>query len=350
MPLLTTTIGAYPKPDCVPVPDWFRNEAGPDTPNPTKGYLEALARMGEEAEELFARGVKQVVDDQVEAGIDVPTDGEVQRENYIHYHCRHIEGIDFDTLTPKAVRGGTYTAELPSITGAVKARGHFLADDWKLAQSFTGRPVKITMPGPMTIADTTVDLHYEDEEKLGAALADALNSEVRALAQAGCRWIQIDEPVFARKPAQALAYGVEQLNRCFHGVPDGVERVMHMCCGYPDGLDREDYPKAEREAYFDLAEAVDASVMDVVSLEDAHRHNDLTLLDRFKSTKVILGVVAIAKSRVEPVEEIRARLQAALDHIEPERLIAAPDCGLGLLGRDLAREKLKNLCAAARSL
>ena len=80
MPLLTTTIGAYPKPDCVLVPDWFRDEAGPDTRNPTKGYLGALARMGEEAEELFARGVKQVVDDQVEAGIDVPTDGEVPRD------------------------------------------------------------------------------------------------------------------------------------------------------------------------------------------------------------------------------------------------------------------------------
>ena len=123
-----------------------------------------------------------------------------------------------------------------------------------------------------------------------------------------------------------------------------------MCCGYPDRLDREDYPKAEREAYFDLAAAVDACALDAVSLEDAHRHNDLTLLERFKSTQVILGVVAIAKSRVEPVEEIHARLQAALDHIEPARLIAAPDCGLGLLGRDLAREKLRNLCQAAHSL
>ncbi len=65
---------------------------------------------------------------------------------------------------------------------------------------------------------------------------------------------------------------------------------------------------------------------------------------------MILGVVAIAKSRVESVEEIRARLEAALQHIVPERLIAAPDCGLGLLGRDLAMEKLTNLCRAAKGL
>ena len=64
---------------------------------------------------------------------------------------------------------------------------------------------------------------------------------------------------------------------------------------------------------------------------------------------MILGVVAIAKSEVEPVEAIRDRLQMALNHIDPERLVAAPDCGLGLLGRDLARRKLANLCEAAQS-
>ena len=350
MPLLTTTIGAYPKPDCVPIVDWFEANGGPDTGNPTKGYLEAIARMGEKAETLFARGMKEVVEDQVGAGIDVPTDGEVRRENYIHYHCRRIEGIDFDTLTPKAVRGGTYTAELPSITGPVKARDNFLAADWKLAQSFTDRPVKITMPGPMTIADTNVDLYYDDDRKLCADLAAAVNAEVRSLAEAGCTWIQVDEPVFARKPEAALDHGIENLNRCFHGVPGGVTRVMHMCCGYPDRLDRDDYPKADLDAYLRLAEAVDGAEIDAVSIEDAHRHNDLSLLERFSRTKVILGVVAIAKSRVEPVEEIRDRLSAALDHIDAGRLIAAPDCGLGLLGRERTLEKLRNLCAAARSL
>ncbi len=350
MPLLTTTIGAYPKPDFVPIPDWFRTAAGPDTRHPTQGYLEAIAAMGAEAEQLFARGVKQVIEDQTGAGIDIPTDGEVRRENYIHYHCRHIEGIDFETLTPKEVRGGAYIAELPSVTGPVRAGAPFLGADFKLAQGFTDRPVKITMPGPMTIADTTVNLHYDDEAKLGADLAAAINTEILRLAEAGCRWIQVDEPVFARKPEAALAYGAENLDRCFHGLPDGVRRVMHMCCGYPDQLDRDDYPKADPNSYLRLAEAVDASSIDAVSIEDAHRHNDLALLERFANTTVILGVVAVAKSRVEPVEEIRARLAAALDHIDAERLIAAPDCGLGLLGRELTLEKLNNLCQAAQGL
>jgi 5-methyltetrahydropteroyltriglutamate--homocysteine methyltransferase len=65
---------------------------------------------------------------------------------------------------------------------------------------------------------------------------------------------------------------------------------------------------------------------------------------------VILGVVTSAKSHVEKVDEIRSRLLSALEHIDRERLMAAPDCGLGLLGRDLARVKLKNLSQAAHSI
>ena len=84
-----------------------------------------------------------------------------------------------------------------------------------------------------------------------------------------------------------------------------------------------------------------------VSFEDAHRHNDLKLLEYFARTSVILGVVAIARSEIESSDEIAARLEAALQHIDRDRLVAAPDCGLGLLGRELAIIKLSNLCEAA---
>ena len=350
MKLLTTTIGAYPKPEFVELPDWFSAAAGPDTQRPTEEWAEALARLGDDAEATLARGTKAVIDDQVSCGIDIPTDGEVRRENYIHYHCRHLNGIDFEHLTMKALRQGAYSARLPTITGPVSARDHFLTHDWKVAQSFTDRPMKITMPGPMTIADTTANEHYDHAATLGADLADALNSEVLALAEAGCRHIQIDEPVFARKVPEALEYGIENLERAFHGCPKHVVRTMHMCCGYPDALDNPDYPKAPKESYFELAEAVDRSSVMAVSLEDAHRRNDPSLLDRFSSTTVILGVVAVAKSHVESPDEIRAHLAAALEHIDADRLIAAPDCGLGLLGRERTLQKLRNLCEAAHSI
>lgn len=350
MKITTTCLGAYPKPAYVKLPDWFNIPAGPDTAEPTKRWADAMARMGADAEAIIARGVQQVITEQVEAGIDVPTDGEIPRENYIHYHCRHLDGFDFDNLTEKEVRGGTYSANLPTIRAPVRAINRFLDADWRRAQAFCAQPVKITMPGPMTISDTTCDAYYNDPRKLSVDLATALNAEVLGLANAGCRHIQIDEPVFARRPADALGYGVENLERAFHGCPKHVTRTVHMCCGYPDRLDREDYPKAARSAYFQIADALEDSSVQWVSIEDAHRHNDLTLLEKFATTTVILGSVAIAKSRVESVEEIRDRLRAALAHIDRERLVAAPDCGLGLLGSALAQEKIRHMCVAAKSV
>ena len=99
-----------------------------------------------------------------------------------------------------------------------------------------------------------------------------------------------------------------------------------------------------------LAAAVDQSTVNQISLEDAHRYNDLSLLEKFTRSTVIFGSVTIAKSRVEPVGEIAARLNAALQHIDHDRIIAAPDCGLAMLGRDLAMKKLKNLVQAADSV
>jgi len=347
----TTTLGAFPKPDCVPIRDWFNKGKGPgDGPaTPTAGYLEDLAALADDAEALLLQGTGEVIQDQIEAGIDVVTDGEVRRENYVHYHCRQLEGFDFDKLTKQVSREGSYVAWLPTITGPVEARAAFLPADWKAAQQFTDRPVKMTLPGPMTIGDTVADAYYNDPKKRGADLAAALNTEVLALADAGCKHIQIDEPLFARKADEALAFGFENLERCFHGLPDHVETTVHMCCGYPDRLDNHDYAKAPQSAYLNLAEAIERSALQAISIEDAHRHNDLKLLEMFAKTQVVFGAVTVASSRIETVEEIRERLSAALNHIDRDRLIVAPDCGLGLLDRDMARAKLGNMAAAAHS-
>jgi methionine synthase II (cobalamin-independent) len=348
--MLTTTIGAWPKPEAVPIRDWFQKEGGTDAPEPTAGYAETLRQYGARLEAILDRATIEVVREQVELGIDIPTDGEIRRENFIHYHCRHLRGIDFDALTERQIRGD-HQRLLPTIIAPIAAGTPFLVRDWQVAQSATKRPVKITVPGPLTIGDSVADEYYRDDARArGAALADALNVEIRRLAEAGCPLIQIDEPAFARKVGDALAFGAEHLERCFHRVAPGTERVVHICCGYPDQLDAEDYPKAPNAAYFELAGVLDEIRVDAVSIEDAHRPNDLALLERFTRKKVILGVIAIARSRIEEVEEVRDRLRAAQGHIDGQRLLAAPDCGLGLLGRDLAREKLKVLSEAAHSL
>jgi 5-methyltetrahydropteroyltriglutamate--homocysteine methyltransferase len=135
----------------------------------------------------------------------------------------------------------------------------------------------------MTIADTVVDEHYGNERQLNKALAEAINTEIADLAKAGCQWIQVDEPLFARHPDKALDYGIENLERCFYGMPREVNRVVHLCCGYPRKLDDPNPAKADPSSYFKLASALDESSVDAVSIEDAHRHNDLSLLECFNT-------------------------------------------------------------------
>jgi len=347
MALLTTTIGAYPKPKYVPVPNWFQEES-PIARNPTEAYDTYLRSQSSEVKELLDRATREVVEEQVRAGIDVPTDGEIRRENYIHYHCRHLEGIDFTRLTKKTMRSGAWVGAVPTIVSPIRAKEHFLPRDWQIAQSVTERPVKITLPGPMTITDSLADVYYEDEEKLGRALAEALNVEIQALVKAGCQWIQFDEPLLVREPEKALVYGIENLERCFYGTHQGVTRAVHACCGYPDKVDNEHYYKAEQQAYFQLADPLDDAEIDEVSIEDAHLHNDLSLLEHFKNTTVTLGVIAIARNHVEPVDKIVARLRDALIHIDARRLMVAPDCGLGMLKREMVLAKLENMTKAAK--
>ncbi len=349
MALLTATIGAYPKPAYVPVPDWFQEK---DTAqiNSVAAYNRYLLQRPKNAGQLLDQAACEVVEEQVRLGIDFPTDGEIRRENYIHYHCRHLEGVSFSELREKVMRSGAWVNAVPTITGRIRPKAHFLPRYWKIAQAVTAKPITVTIPGPMTISDSLADNYYGDEKTLGRELAEALNSEVLALVWAGCRRIQIDEPLFAREVEKASAYGIEHLERCFHNVPDEVVRITHICCGYPSEIDNEDYVKASPEAYFRLASSLNEAEINAVSIEDAHRHNDLSLLEAFPETTIILGTVAIARTRIETVEEIRQRLQQALNHIDAERLLAAPDCGLGMLSRETAVAKLGNMVQAAKSV
>lgn len=346
MAIRTTCIGAYPKPDYIEIGNFAETEDQDDSV--TRAFTYTQNDAAEVPEQSLIRATREAIQDQIDCGIDIPTDGEQRRENYIHYHCRHLDGIDFENLTNKVHRNGAAVADLPTINARVEPRGnHFLDRDFQIAQDYSDRPLKITVPGPLSIIDTTANVYYRSERELAFDLAEALNFEIRALAAAGCQYIQVDEPLFVRKVDDALAFGVECIDRCFDGVPHHVTRVMHMCCGYPGHIDDEDYLKADPDCYFQLATAIDKTSIHQVSIEDAHCLNDLNLLEKFADTAVILGVVTIASSRIESSDFIQQRLELALQHIEADRLLAAPDCGLMMLGRDLAMAKLKNMCAAA---
>ncbi len=203
----------------------------------------------------------------------------------------------------------------------------------------------------MTITDTIANEYYTSDKQLSEDLAQAINVEIKRLVEVGCKYIQVDEPLFARKPKEAIEYGIENLEKCFDSISNSdVEKITHICCGYPDKLDAVNYPKAPQESYHQIAQLLDNSIIDCISIEDAHRYNDLTLFDKYKKTKIIIGLIKIASSIEETKQEIQKRVKEVLEHIDRERLIAAPDCGLGHLSRKLAMKKLKTMVEAVKNI
>ena len=135
------------------------------------------------------------------------------------------------------------------------------------------------------------------------------------------------------------------------GVPDDVTTAVHLCCGYPTYCDQGDYKKADKSYYITLANLLDDIGVNQVSIEDAEAQNDLEqLLPHFKKMTVIFGAIAIARSKVESVEDVKKRVEVALKYIDPERLVLAPDCGLGYLTDAIIEAKLKVMVEVAKNL
>merc|ERR1711959_568242 len=125
------------------------------------------------------QATEEVIKVQCDCGVEIVTDGEVRRENYIHYLCRYIDGISFDNLTFTSLRNNAFKAHLPTITGPVSWRGGMsCGEEWEKAQQKApaGTHVKYTLPGPMTIIGSVADEYYKNDAKLAADLAKVLNA------------------------------------------------------------------------------------------------------------------------------------------------------------------------------
>jgi len=298
------------------------------------------------------RAIDDVIKIQSDIGIDIITDGEISRENYIYSFCRTLKGIDFNKLTPKVLRDGAYIEKCPTITSKLEFKeGIYHSEGWKLSNKIAtkyNKRLKFTIPGPMTICDTISDEYYKCNQNLCKDLSKLIRREILYLQNIGCENIQIDEPVFARYPKEALEWGIDLINDIINNM-EGIFFTIHICCGYPSDLDQVDYKKAPPKSYDLLAEKLDNSLINAISIEDAHCHCDLLFLKKIKQKKIVLGVIAIAKSKIESQEEIKSRIDEALKYIDKKRLIIAPDCGLGFLPEDILKQKLNNMVMVAKS-
>jgi 5-methyltetrahydropteroyltriglutamate--homocysteine methyltransferase len=332
-PLATTVIGSYPQ------PDWLIDREKLAGRLPPRVPARDLWRVGEAwLEEAQDDAARLAVRDMEDAGIDIVTDGEIRRESYSNYFANALEGLDLDEPGTALDRTG-HPNPVPRVVGPIRRARQVQVRDTEFLRGLTKRPIRVTVPGPFTMSQQAQNEHYPDLRSLALAYADAVNEELRDLVAAGADVVQLDEPYLQARPDDAREYALEAIDRAFEGV--GGTKALHTCFGYAAIVHEK-----PRDGYPFLAE-LDSCPMDEISIEAAQPRLDPSILEQLPSKRVILGVLDLNDLEVETPEVVAGRIRAALEHIDPERLMVGPDCGMKYLSRDVARGKLRALVEGA---
>ena len=336
-PFLTTVVGSMPK------PPWLYSQVSFDSGETDHhGHGGDWALQGPELAEAQDDATRLVIRDQERAGIDIISDGEQRRKSYMTYITTRLEGMDYETLGEKCIRDGRRLAVVGRCTGPVRRKGPILDDHLRFLMSHAAVPVKITLPGPMTVVDSVADAFYGNERTFAMAIAEAINEEARALDMLGPAVIQFDEPVFSRYPEKVADWGIEALDRCLEGL--NAQTAVHVCYSYPiAGLERPIKP-----SYPAILAELEKSKVDQLALEFEAPGLDPALLTNCPSKTVLFGCIDNGNEGVESPEHIADRLLAAARHHPPEMIQAAPDCGLVTLTGPVARAKLAAMVEGAR--
>jgi 5-methyltetrahydropteroyltriglutamate--homocysteine methyltransferase len=329
----TTVVGSYPQ------PDWLIDRAMLKAHIVPRTRLKAAWRVPEPyLEQAQDDATLLAIRDMERAGIDIITDGEIRRESYSNRFATALEGIDLDNPGTVKTSHGLDTP-VPRVVGRVRRTGPVEVRDMEFLRNNTDRRVKITLPGPFTMSRQAKNDFYRDTDELVMDFAVALNEEAHQLQAAGADVIQLDDPWLRTEPAAAKRIAVKAIDRALQGLK--VTTAVHLCFGYAAVVN------TKPAGYSFLPELAGCAAQQI-SIEAAQPKLDLGILSDLSGKVIILGVIDLADPNVETAEVVARRLRAALIHVAPERLIAAPDCGMKYLSRDVAFGKLRALSDGAK--
>ncbi|TMH41990.1 MAG: 5-methyltetrahydropteroyltriglutamate--homocysteine methyltransferase [Betaproteobacteria bacterium] len=330
-PLLTTVVGSYPQ------PDWLIDRAKLGSKVPRVRAPEIWRIAPEHLEEAQDDATLLAIRDMERAGIDIITDGEMRRESYSNRFATALDGVDIVNPGTTINRSGA-RAVVPRITGPIRRRGPVEVRDMQFLRANTAKPIKITVPGPFTMTQQAQDDYYKDEEALAMAYAAAVNEELKDLKRAGADIVQLDEPWLQARAERAARYGVSAINRALDGIPGTT--VVHLCFGYAAAV------KDKPSGYSFLGQLAETRASQI-SIEAAQPRLDLGVLRELAPKSVMVGVIDLGTTAIETPELVAERIRAALKYIAPDKLVAAPDCGMKYLERDVAFGKLAALARGA---
>jgi len=332
MLLPTMLVGSYPQ------PDWLIDRAALAGQMPPRVRARELWRIApEHLEQAQDDATLLAIRDQERAGLDIVTDGEQRRESYSNRFATALDGIDLDNPGKTPNRTGGF-AIVPRVVGPIRRRHPVEVRDAQFLRSNTNRTIKMTVPGPFTMAQQCEDQYYRDEEALALDYAAALNAEIKDLFGAGADIVQLDDPWMQARPEKAKAYGLKALSRALADV-SGVTAV-HLCFGYAQMV-------KNKPAGYSFLPELDCCPAQQISIEAAQPRLDLAVLKDLPSKTIVLGVIDLSDQTVETAGTVAARIRAALPFVPPERIVVAPDCGMKYLPREVAFGKMEAMVDGA---
>ncbi|HXZ64765.1 MAG TPA: uroporphyrinogen decarboxylase family protein [Streptosporangiaceae bacterium] len=331
----TSLVGSYPQ------PDWLIDRgklAGRFPPRVRATELWRVARdyLPEAQDDAALLAIRA----QENAGLDIITDGEVRRESYSNAFATALDGVDIDNPGTALDRSG-HPNPVPRITGPIRRRRPVNAADVRFLRAQTDRTIKVTVPGPFTMAEQAQNDYYPSKEAAAFGYAEAVNAEVADLFAAGADIVQLDEPYLQARPETARQYGVKVLNAALDGIAGTT--AVHLCFGYAAIIH-------ERPSGYSFLPELAACSCDQISIETAQSGLDCEVLSALDGKTIILGVLDLNDQTVETPDVIAERVRRALPYVPAERLVLAPDCGMKYLPRDVAFGKLAAMTQAAAQL
>jgi 5-methyltetrahydropteroyltriglutamate--homocysteine methyltransferase len=284
---------------------------------------------------------------QEDADIDIVCDGEMSRQHFVHGFLEYVDGIDFAHKVEMGIRADRYKAMVPVVRGELKLKGRVHQAEARYARAHTERKLKITLPGPMTIADTIADSYYGDRVKMAMAFAGLLNQEARALEKDGVDVIQFDEPAFNVFMDDVAGWGIEAMHRAIDGLK--CKTAVHICYGYgiKANIDWKNSLGEEWRQYEKFFPALAKSRINQVSLECINSRVPLSLLSLLEGKDLLVGVIDVANDKVETPEQVAGVIGKVIKVAAKEKIVACTNCGMAPMQRDVAEAKLKALGAGA---
>jgi 5-methyltetrahydropteroyltriglutamate--homocysteine methyltransferase len=339
----TSVVGSYS------VPRWY--EA-------LEKQVEAGQLSAEDMTDVQYRASQAAILDQRTAGVDVINGGEMHRRTnnrhappnaMLNHFWEKIPGFSNETrpkpITPK---DDNVTHPGAVLTGKVEYGDLGLVDEFKMISRFTDpETVKITMTGPHMLAKVAHDEHYGDIGRFMQDLAEIIKRNFEQLREAGCKHVQIDEPLFAAAGRDEVQSAIDSINYAFEGA-SGMHKWVHICQGnYAVG---EDYDGQIGHRYFDFEEYPADLIANIqcdalmVEHDFAHAYRDV-----LKDQQLAVGAADVQEKQVEKPEKIIERIES-LDWLSPEQTLITSSCGLNHLSREVAFGKLKAMADAERML